>query len=264
LTAFKSLLGWEFRNLIRFPLLELLVAIAVYLSMLSTAGGGSPGLTAQSSWGIYPQAITRHIKWTFLSDVEYLYIPVILAVTVFASIGIAREMEAGFVKVALSHPIRRRNLFFVKFGSCFLTSLAIFAVALFSAMFLKHWTATLYILSFPSTILTVFGLLVYQTFYAASVATATAVFSRNTAVSFIGSISILYLPVYMAQVARLKIPFVPPESMRLFTFYIRSATVFWGQYDLLTLLGATVVPVLIAASLLLTSFFYFTRRYDVP
>jgi ABC-type transport system involved in multi-copper enzyme maturation permease subunit len=231
--------------------------------MLSTAGGGGPGMSAQSSWSIYPEAIARSIMWHFLADVEDLYVPTILTVTVFASIGIAREVEAGFVKVALSHPIRRRDLFLAKFGSCFLTSLAIFAIALFSAMFLKHWTATLYILSFPSTILMVFSVLMYQTFYAASVATAVAVFSRSTAASFIGSIGILYLPVYMAQIVRVEIPFMPPESTYLLGLFIRSTSVFWKQYDLLTLVEATVVPISIAVILLLTSLVYFTKRFDL-
>jgi ABC-type transport system involved in multi-copper enzyme maturation permease subunit len=259
----KSLLGWEFKNLVRFPLLELLVVMVVYLSMLSTAGGSSLGLSAQSSWSRYPEGIARDIMFHLVSDVEYLYVPTILSVTVFASIGIAREVEAGFVKVALSYPIRRRDLFLVKFGCCFLTSLAIFAIALFSAMFLKNWTATLYILSFPSTILLVLCLLVYQTFYAASVATAVAVFSRNTAASFIGSIGILYMPVYMAQMVRLRIPCIPPESTSLFSFYMKSASVFWEQYGILTLVEATVVPVVIALALLFLSFFYFTWRYDL-
>lgn len=259
----RSLVGWEFRNLVRFPLLELLVVVVAYLSMLSSAGGGSLGLSAQSSWSIYPGAIARNIMFSFVSDVQYLYVPTILSVTVFASIGIAREVEAGFVKVALSYPIKRRDLFLVKFGSCFLTSLAIFGVALVSAMFLKNWTATLYILSFPSTILAVVGLIIYQTFYAASVATAVAIFSRNTAASFIGSIAILYMPVYMAQFARLDIPFIPPGSTELFSFYIKSASVFWRQYNLFTLVEATMVPILIALVLLFVSFFYFTRRYDL-
>jgi hypothetical protein len=142
-------------------------------------------------------------------------------------------------------------------------SLAIFASGLLSAMFLKNWTVALDILSFPSTVLVVFGLLACQTFYAAGVATAVAVFTRSTAASFIGSFGILYLPVYMAQMVRLKIPFIPPESTNLFSLYLRTPSVFWGEHDVLTLIGATAVPIVIALVLLLASFFFFTRRYDL-
>jgi ABC-type transport system involved in multi-copper enzyme maturation permease subunit len=231
--------------------------------MLTTGLGGSPSLSAQSSWSIYPEAIARSIMFHSMSDVQDLYVPTFLSVTVFASVGIAREVEAGFVKVALSHPIRRRDLFLVKFGGCFLTSLAIVGVALISSMFLKNWTATLYLLSFPSTILAVLGLIIYQTFYAASVATSIAFFSRNTAASFIGSITILYIPVYMAQFTRLDIPFIPPGSSQLFGTYIRSSSLFLEEYGLMSLIEATVVPILIALGLLFVSFFYFTRRYDL-
>jgi ABC-type transport system involved in multi-copper enzyme maturation permease subunit len=227
--------------------------------MLSTAGGASPGLNAQ----FYPADIARQIMFSFASDVQYLYVPTIVAVTAFASIGIAREVEAGFVKVALSYPIRRRDLFLVKFAGCFLISLAIFALALLSAMFLKNWTAALYVLSFPYTVFVVLGLLTCQTFYAAGVATAMAVFTRSTAASFIGSFGVLYLPVYMAQMVRLDIPFIPPESTNLFSLYLRAPSVFWREHDLLTLVGATAVPICIALVLLLASFFFFTRRYDL-
>lgn len=261
--ALKSLLGWELKNLTRFPLLELLVAIAVYLSMLSGGWGSGFMLGPGESWSRFPLSIASSIGRHSLDYAVDLYVPMMLAAIVFASIGIAREVEAGFVKVALSHPIRRRALFLVKSASCFLITFTIFAVATVSAIFLQNWTAAKYILSFPATILRVLGLLMLQTFFVVGVATAVAVFSRNTAVSSIGSIGILYLPVYMAQVVGVKIPFVPPESTRLFVFYLRSEQVFWRQYDFVTFFEATVVPVLIAATLLLISFVYFTRRFDV-
>jgi len=260
----RALLGWEFRNLVRFPLLELLVFIAVYLSMITAAGGTGMGMTAQSEWSMYPSGIAETIMRHSLNKVESLYLATIFTITVFASVGIAREVEAGYVKVALSAPIRRRDLFLVKFASCFLTGLAIFAFALFSAMFLRNWPSALYIVSYPPTLLMFFVLLLVQTFYVAGVATAMAVFSKSTAASFIGSIGIMYVPVYMAQtVAGLSIPFIPPQSTRLFAFYIASSRVFWKQYDLLTLMEATAIPVLIASVLLLASFVYFTRRFDL-
>lgn len=254
LGRFRSLLSWEFRNLLRFPMLELLVGIAVYLSVLTGYGGGD---------GESPYSIVRHIARHFHSEVVYLYVPTLFAAVVFASVGIAREIEAGYVKVVVSNPVRRRDLFFVKFAGCFLATLAILGGAILVTMFLQHWSVSMYIISFPAIILSVFVLFVLQTFFVTCVAAAVAVLSRNTAVSFIGSFGILYLPYYMSALVGVKIPLVPPESTALFSFYLCSGVVFWRQYDLVTLLGATVVPVVVALTLLLVSFVYFTRRYDV-
>jgi len=254
LSRFRHLLGWDFRNLLRFPMLELLVGIAVYLSVLTGYGGGP----SES-----PYSIVRHIVWHFQSEVVSLYVPTLFAAVVFASVGVAREIEAGYVKVVLSNPVRRRDLFLAKFAGCFLSTLGILTCAVFATMFLQNWSVSKYIVSFPAMILEVFVLLVLQTFFVCCVATAVAVFSKNTAISFIGSFGILYLPDYMSRLAGVKIPFVPPESTELFSLYLKSDLVFWRQYDLTTLLGATVVPVLIAVSLLLMAFMYFTRRYDV-
>lgn len=263
LGALRSLLGWEFRNLLRFPMLELLFAIAVYMGMLTGEWGCGSGVAGARSWSIIPPYIASHIGRHSLDYAVDLYVPMMLATIVFASVGIAREVEAGFVKVALSNPIRRRDLFLVKFAGNFLITLVIFAVVTYLAVFLQNWTAALYLLSFPAAILRVLGLLALQTFFVVAVTTAVAFFSRNTAVSFLGSIGTLYLPVYMGQVARVKIPFIPPESTRLFISYLRSPNWFLEQYGLAIFLEATLVPVLIAAILLFLSFVYFTRRYDV-
>jgi len=165
--------------------------------------------------------------------------------------------------MVLSNPVRRRDLFLAKFAVCFLTTLAIVGGAMFAVMFVQNWSVSVYVASFPTMIFSVFVLFVLQAFFIVCVATAVAVFSRNTAVSFIGSFGVLYLPDYMSRLVGVKVPFVPPESTHLVSFYLRAASVFWRQYDLGTLLGATVVPAVIAATLLLMSFVYFTRRFDV-
>lgn len=260
LSRFRSLLGWEFRNLLRFPVLELLVGIAVYLTALAGPGGAHGERISY--------VVARHTMVHFHKAVVSLYLPMLLAAVVFASVGIAREIEAGYVKAVLSNPVRRRDLFLVKFASCFLATLAIFSGATFMVMFVQNWSVSLHIVSNPATIFTVFVLLVAQTFFVTCVATAVAIFSRNTAVSFIGSFGVLYLPDYMSKLVGMKIPFLPPESTNIFGSYLQDvswhpgAEWFWREYGLATFLGATVVPVVIALTLLLVSFVYFTRRYD--
>jgi ABC-type transport system involved in multi-copper enzyme maturation permease subunit len=235
--------------------LELLVGIAVYLTVLSGEGGTTG----------FPASIARHIQGHFHLKVRDLYVPMLFAAVVFASVGIAREIEAGYVKVMLSHPVRRRDLFLAKFLSCFLATLAVVGGATFAVMFLQNWSVSLYVVSFPFTVFSVLVLLVVQTFYVTCVAVAVAVFSKSTALSFIGSFGVLYLPDYMSRIIGVKVLFLPPDSTGVLGNFLSlgNAPVFWRLYDLATFLGATVIPILIGVVLFLVSYLYFTRRFDV-
>jgi len=253
---------WEFKNLLRFPILELLVAISVYQSMLLTTTASS-GLSEGSDWNWIIERTIGAITTFYGHQVVSLYVPQVFAGVIFASIGIAYEIEAEFVKVSLSHPIKRRDLFLGKFACYFLTSFLLLTGALFFSMFIQNWSVALGILAFPVGIVKILGLLLVQTFFIVSVATAIATFSKSTAISFIVSAAVLYLPYYMFEFAQVKLSFVPPESVRLFWMYLFFENSFWKQYTLSTLVEATVVPVFMALAMLLISFFYFTRRYDV-
>lgn len=241
-------------------MLELLVGFAVYLAVLSGEGGTSFNFPASIG-----SQIASHIQRHFHTKVQYLYVPMLFAAVVFASVGIAREIEAGYVKVMLSYPMRRRDLFLAKFLSCFLATLAIVGGAAFAVMFVQNWSVSLYIVSFPFTVFSVLVLLVVQTFYVTCVAAVVAVLSKNTALSFIGSFGVLYLPDYMSGLIGVKVPFLPPDSTGILGNFLLlgDTSAFWRLYDLTTFLEATVVPILIGAVLFQFSYVYFTRRFDV-
>lgn len=263
----KEIMKWELKNLLKFPILEIIIVFAVFQVGLIwiminsfSVGTYENMLTIPSFHSQIGQFAYRIITNNFVNSRTIIYFLASLLLTV----SFAYELDTNLTKIYMSYPVKRRDYFVSKFVSCFaVIFLAFLFVGIGFAIFLDPAYADVTILS--PFILAYALTLALLIFFASSVATIIAIFSKNTALSFIGSFFVLYM--FDSSAAKMKI--APPSFLQEIwqTFFTGTTSVRNGEiiYHMpyVDALKTIYFPVIISLVLFLISFIYYTKYFEV-
>lgn len=264
----RKIMRWGLKNVLRFPILEIIVVLAVFqlggiwILVNSFQVGGTRSMVSVSSLHLLVgRFIYRIVAYNLIDSRMIIYF---LASLLF-TISFAYELDTNLTKLYMSYPVRRRDYFvskcFSSFAVLFVTFLVVgigFAVFLDPSYFSS-------ILSSPF-ILAYVLLLAVLLLFASSVATTIALLSKNTALSFIGSFFVLY----MIDSAAAKIRISPSYFMkRLQSTLFTGTTSFFENGGVNCHIAYTDVlkimcpPLIISIMLFLISFIYYTTYFEV-
>jgi ABC-type transport system involved in multi-copper enzyme maturation permease subunit len=117
MTHAGKLYAWEVRTLLRFPMLEVLVAFFVFqaFSLKSVLGSLTvpPGATWDATAGQLA-LVSAQAGFQTLGD---LYLPVAVFASIFATVTLTHDFESGYLKLLLSHPVSRASVFWAKYAT---------------------------------------------------------------------------------------------------------------------------------------------------
>lgn len=250
-------LTWELKSLFRFPFPEVLLAMFTYMIFLPRGGGF--GFTVSSESLIWEE-ITRTIAFYITRDAAqfsfFAYIPMGIFASIFATLAFAYEIENGLLKVHLSHPICRRNIFLAKLLSCFLIVFVTFSASLLFYAFLDITENALYLILSPDLVLKVLLMAALQSLFMISVAISFSLYSGKTSVSLIGSFATIYLIQLLSESANLE--FLPPISFRE-----QASFLFSKAFPKLSQLPNFLTIPLVSVFLIIFSYLFFSRRLEV-
>jgi len=200
----REIMKWELKNLLKFPILEIIIVFAVFqigfiriiFGSFCTIQNGM--LTISSFHSQIGQFVYRTVTDNFVNSRTIIY----LLASLLFTISFAYELDTNLTKIYMSYPVKRRDYFVSKFAGCFAVIFLTFLfVGIGFAVFmdLDYITVTAlspFILAYALT-------LAVLILFASSVATAIAVFSKNTSLSFIGSFFVLHT--FDSMAAKIKI-----------------------------------------------------------
>lgn len=256
-TRFIHGLTWELKNLFRFPFPEVMLALFTYIMFLPR--GGTFGFNIPQDSMIWEE-ITRKLAFYIIRDTAgfsfLAYLPMSLFTSIFVTLSFAYEIENGLMKVHLSHPTSRKNIFLSKLTSCFMITFLTFSTSLLAYLLLRIPENFLSAIFSLDLILKLLLLAASETFFVTSLAVAFSLYSGKASVSLIGSFATFYFVQVLSENANLK--FLPPIAFREQASFLFAIT-FSKSVDIA---GLIAVPI---ASVLLTffSYLYFSRRMQV-
>ncbi|MDR2699415.1 MAG: ABC transporter permease [Nitrososphaerota archaeon] len=244
--TFCGLIRWSFEEYLRFPMIEIVIAIAIIGVLTQT----TVNVYFHSNYEILPQA-------TFL-----LFMFLTCSICAIFARGFARSNSKGEDKLLLSYPLKRWHLFTSKFISLFGTLIIVF----FTACSMHIYLALLS----PFEPMFYVGLLslVFQVLLSAAVTITISLFTKNEAVAILSSILLLigvesaagfgnylsaqgrlgYINAYFSR-------FVRPDKVPIYESLFNP-----------TKTGVIVVmaiPLVISLVLLIVSYVYFTRFMEI-
>ena len=258
----KEIMKWELKNLLRFPILEIIIVFAVfqigvigYINIIPSGGLSIHSFHLEIGKVTYSM-ITQHL----INSRIIVY----LITSLLFTISFAYELDTNLTKIYMSYPVKRRDYFVSKFVGCFAVIFLTFLfVGIGFAIFMDPAYASVTMLS--PFILAYALALALLIFFASSVATTIAVFSKNTSLSFIGSFFVLYI--FDSSAAKMKI--APSTFLRDIweVFFTGTTSVKNGEimYHIpyLNALKTIYFPVIISIVLFLISFIYYTNYFEV-
>ena len=258
----KEIMKWELKNLLRFPILEIIIVFAVFqigvIGYINIIPSG--GLSIHSFHLEIGKVTYGMITENLINSKIIIYFITSLLFT----ISFAYELDTNLTKIYMSYPVKRRDYFISKFAGCFaVIFLTFLSAGIGFAVFIDGSYASINIVS-PFILvymLTLFLLL----FFASSVATTVAVFSKNTALSFIGTFFVLYIFDSIATNIKLSPSYFLDNIWN--QFFTGLATCHEGQivYHIsYTEVIKTIYPPLFLSSVLFfISFVYYTKYFEV-
>ncbi len=249
-------LTWELKSLFRFPFPEVLIALFTYMIFLPRGGGFSFTVSESLIWEEITRTIAFHTARNAARFSFFVYIPMGIFASIFATLAFAYEIENGLLKVHLSHPVSRRSIFLAKLLSCFLIVFITFSASLLSYNFLQITENALYLTLSPDLILKVLLMAALQSLFVVSVTISFSLYSRKTSVSLVGSFATIYLIQLLSESANLK--FLPPICFREHASFLFSRP----TPELSQLPSFLTIP-LVSAFLIIFSYLFFSRRLEI-
>jgi ABC-type transport system involved in multi-copper enzyme maturation permease subunit len=256
-TRFMYSLTWELKNLFRFPFPEIMLALFTYITFLPRGGVFSFTVLQEN---LIWEAMTRKLAFYTIRDAAAFsfvaYLPMSLFASIIATLSFAYEIENGLMKVQLSHPTSRKNIFLSKLTSCFLIIFLTFSASLLAYSFFSIPENSLSMILSLDLILRMLLLVALETLFVTSLAVSFSLYSGKASVSLIGSFVTFYFIQVLSENANLE--FLPPIAFRNQAdfLFVSSTTRF---ADMTSLLAAPVA----SAVLILLSYVYFSRRMQV-
>lgn len=248
---------WELKNLFRFPLPEVLLAFFVYLFFLPHGGAFSFSISIEQ---LILQEINREIAFLTIYEAARLslgtYLPLGIFASIFATLSFAYEIENGLLKIYLSHPFSRTEIFLSKFLSCFFVIFTTFSIGLLTYTFLKIPENTIYIVLSIDLLLRILILTILECFFIVSLTISFSVFSGKASISLIGSFVVIYVLQLLSESTTLS--FLPPTSFKEQASMLFSL----NTPQFFDILNFMVTP-LISTFLIVFSYLYFSRRLEI-
>lgn len=169
-TLFHKLLRWELQEYLSFPVFELMLFIAIY-SILN-----------QSTVDISYSSSYSNLHW----GVQNIFFFMMLAVGAFLSRSFSGSISKGEIKMLLSCPLKRTQIFASKFIAMFLTFFCVYSVVFSVQIYLRSLSVfePMFYVSIMS--------FAFQLLLMCSIATLIGIFVKNEMVSILTSILLLY------------------------------------------------------------------------
>jgi ABC-type transport system involved in multi-copper enzyme maturation permease subunit len=247
MTNLLQLITWEFEENWRFPYLEVVTAIVVYLILTNLPPSILGTFNQMSSY-----SFTAFSLWLLLFQ--------IIIVSVLFSRSFADQIEKREILTLFAHPIKRSTIFTAKLLTNILIAFLIFAIPRFAQgllMGLSPLSPAHYI-----SFLTIFIALL---FYSA-VAAACAVFTKSTWATIILPIITLFVLGFASpQYVSYGFLFTPTGMGKIFAYLANIMIPDHLGLDQVTqqeFLGALLFPVITSLVLIAISFIYF-RKMEV-
>lgn len=114
MTHFGRLYAWEARNLLRFPMLEVLVAFFIFQAFSIKSFIGSLTVPDGLKWSNAAGQLALASAQSGFGNLGELYLPVAVFTSIFAAVAFTHDFESGYLKVLLSHPVSRGSVFWAK------------------------------------------------------------------------------------------------------------------------------------------------------
>jgi ABC-type transport system involved in multi-copper enzyme maturation permease subunit len=249
-------LGWELKNLFRFPFPEILLALFTFIVFLPSGSTYSGDIDLNSiSWGQIAWDVARKSTYMAAFDSVSAYLPLAILGSIFATLAFAYEIENGLLKVHLSQPTGKSAVFLSKWISCFLVIFATLSCTLLFFTFLYIPQNDLYLIINADLTVKTLVLAALETFFMVSVTVSFSVFSKKASMSLVGSFAALYILQLLSQTA--SIAYIPPAS-----FYSQVEMLFGGS-GFLARLFESLPSLIFAAGLAVASYVYFSRRLEL-
>ncbi len=257
-----SLIRWEFMRNLRFPILEFIFVSAVY-SIVSGLLNISSVLNVDIKsigvliYNIFAVEFIFRLGLCFVSKYDLI----IAVYSILASISFAGEIASGNIRLLLSYPLKRRDIFFIKCLCLFFIPYTIYLGVSLFFLLLMGQDVILY-LSWHKFIIALFILFI-ESLYVFSISVAVSLLLQNTMASFLSTLLILYglEKISFVLPSSIKI-FVPPENLRIYVFHVLGR-VFPSQYNSTLLFYSFINMLVLSLLLLFASYLYFVRVYEV-
>ncbi len=241
----SMLFFWEIEQHLSFPMLEILVASAII------------GVLAQITLPNLPM-LDRYVGIVYGVNTVFLFLTIGAGV-VFAR-SFAGSLGRGEIKLLLSYPIKRRQLFLSKFTALFLVTFAVYGAA---------FSAHLYLYSLnpfdPMFLVSLFSL-VLQLMLVCGVTVAISMVTKNELTAILTSVLLLLGLNSMVS------SYLSAEGRFAYIFAYFSNVIHGLIPEMLDLkymptaenvAAAIAIPVIVFVGLLVASFVYFTRVMEV-
>ncbi len=257
-----SLLDMEARRILRFPVIELIAALATFLTLhwvahydvyMQVPGGVARGEALARVLRRLLADQSRRVTWrggfALLASYEFA----VLAYVALAS-ATARDLSTGYMRLLLSLPFRRGEVFLVRASLTLLPPLlALLASNAVASAVVAHLCACSVD---PRYALICYLPGVVSCVYIFSVSLSIALASKDTVTSVIASLLFLYgsdfalRGLYRSPLSRL----LPPACLTEFAFAAARGRVLWESL---------LCPLAASAALLTICYFYFTRWLEL-
>ncbi len=249
-------LRWELRSLLKFPFPEVLLAFFTYMVFLPPSG--SFGITLPQerlSWEEIARSMAFHTIRETAQFSSPAYLPLGLFASIFATLSFAYEIENGLLKVYLSHPLSRRDVFSSKLLSSFLVIFVTFSASLLTYAFFRIPENSIYLILSADLLLKILLVAASECLFVISIAVSFSLFTGKVSLSMVGSSAIVYLIQMLSETG--DIEFLPPTAFREQVSFLFRKTP--SPPNFLTL---SVTP-LISTLLIVLSYLYFSRRLEI-
>jgi len=253
-----SLIRWEYMRNLRFPILEFIFVSAVYsivsglLNISSVLNVDIKGIGVLI-YNIFADEFIFRLGLCFVGKYDLI----IAVYSLLASISFAGEIASGNMRLLLSYPLKRRDIFFIKCLCLFFIPFIIYLGVSLFFLLLMGQDVILY-LSWYKFIIVLFILFI-ESLYVFSISIAVSLLLQNTMASFLSTLLILYglEKISFVLPSSIKI-FVPPENLRIYVFHMFNHV----QYSSTLLFYSFINMLVLSLLLLFVSYLYFVRVYE--
>jgi hypothetical protein len=259
---FANVLMWELRNIVRFPIIELLIILLTFQVMSSAIiGARTISIAYVSFLGLPQDEMLSALMTVIAQGLTGAFISTSFIGTVSATMLFAYQSETGLTKFHLSLPIKRTHYFLAKLLACVLVPfLMLVAVGCIAEIFINP-ISLLYFFSAPTILAEGLLLVGEMVFFVVAVSITISIFTHNTAVSFIGSLAMLYGLQLVDGIYGL--PLLPPTSLDQGLFFFLFRYGYWNTYPSWQGLSILLLTPLLSVALLTVSYFYYSRRLNL-
>jgi len=254
---------WELSRITRFPLLEIIFALLVFqvaLNMFYLSHISGTGVQ------LFYSGIVKNVEYLYPHDIgaiiiNYLgdiFILMSLIGTILCANFLASEIDNGSVKLFISHPITKTNVFWSKYFSILLILVFATFLPLIVAFSLHDPRFILEMFKGYSRILALGYVLICVSFFVTSLAFALSSVTKNVALTAMGSLGILIVINMVSSSHK----YLPGRSLNAIVSLFTGARVTYLTHTQ-QIIAVVFMPVA-GAILVLLAYCHFSRRLELP